>query len=83
MTFRYQPRGVCSREIILELDGDRIDSLEVIGGCPGNLQGISRLTAGMKVDDAIAALEGIRCGRKKTSCPDQIAQALKAAKAQK
>lgn len=81
MTFHYLPRGVCSREMILELDGDRIVSLEVIGGCSGNLQGIARLAAGMKVDDAIAALEGIRCGHKKTSCPDQLAKALKAAKA--
>ncbi|MDD4715685.1 MAG: TIGR03905 family TSCPD domain-containing protein [Oscillospiraceae bacterium] len=81
MTFRYLPRGVCSREILLDLSGDRINSVQVMGGCSGNLQGISRLVAGMKMDDAIAKLEGIRCGRKGTSCPDQIAQALKAAKA--
>lgn len=81
MTFHYRPRGVCSKEMILELKDDRIVSLEVIGGCSGNLQGIARLAAGMKVDDAIAALDGIRCGYKNTSCPDQLAKALKAAKA--
>jgi uncharacterized protein (TIGR03905 family) len=55
--------------------------VQVIGGCDGNLQGISRLVAGMDVDEAIARLEGIRCGYKPTSCPDQLAQALKACKA--
>jgi len=77
-TFDYTPRGVCSRAFRITLDdNDCIVSLQVIGGCPGNLQGISSLLVGMKKEDAIKRLEGIRCGGKPTSCPDQIAQALK------
>ena len=82
MTYSYAPKGVCSSRIDLELDGDIIKSVQFTGGCHGNLQGISRLVQGMKAQDAIARLEGIRCGRKPTSCPDQLAQALKQAKAQ-
>lgn len=81
-TFEYTPKGVCSRKMIFELDGDTIQSLEVIGGCNGNLKGISSLVKGQKIDDVIARLDGITCGPKTTSCPDQIAQALKAYKAQ-
>ena len=80
MTFHYRPKGVCSREMILDLEGGHINSVEVIGGCSGNLQGISRLVRGMKLEDAIGALEGIRCGEKATSCPDQLAKALKIAR---
>jgi uncharacterized protein (TIGR03905 family) len=65
----------------IETDGNTIQSLRVLGGCDGNLQGISRLVVGMDVDEAITRLEGIRCGYKSTSCPDQLAQALKAMKA--
>ena len=82
MTYTYRPRGVCSQMMEFELEGNTIRSLKVIGGCSGNLQGIGRLIAGMDVDAAIASLEGIRCGFKPTSCPDQIAQALKAYKAE-
>lgn len=80
MIYRYQPQGVCSREMEIELspDNQTIQSLKIIGGCPGNTQGISSLVAGMKIDDVIAKLDGIRCGGKPTSCPDQLARALKA-----
>ena len=80
MKFEYIPSElVCSKSFEFEIDEkeERIVSLEVKGGCPGNLQGISRLLPGMKVKDAIARLEGICCGGKPTSCPDQMAQALK------
>ncbi len=76
----YKPKGVCSSAIDIELDGDTIRSVKFTGGCHGNLQGISRLVEGMKVDDAISRLKGIRCGFKNTSCPDQLAQALESIK---
>ncbi len=75
----YRTKGVCSRMIKLELDGDIIRSVEFIGGCSGNTQGVARLVEGMKVDDAIARIEGIKCGPRSTSCPDQLAQALRQA----
>ena len=62
-----------------ELDGDTIRSVEFVGGCSGNTQGVARLVEGMKVDDAIARIEGIKCGPRPTSCPDQLAQALRQA----
>ena len=77
MTINYVPRGVCSRKITIELKDDVIESVKVMGGCSGNLQGLSSLLQGMRRDEAIRRLEGIRCGMKPTSCPDQIAQALK------
>ena len=73
----YRPQGVCSQLINVELDGDVIKSVEFVGGCAGNTMGISQLVKGMKVDDAIQRMEGITCGFKPTSCPDQLAQALK------
>ena len=83
MTYTYRTKGVCSREMRLELNDDHtIRRVEVIGGCNGNLQGISRLVEGMKADDAIARMRGIRCGLKDTSCPDQLAIALTEALAQ-
>ena len=81
MTYTYRPRGVCSQLMEIETDGNTIQSLRVLGGCDGNLQGISRLVVGMDVDEAIARLDGIRGGFKSTSCPDQLAHALKAMKA--
>ena len=75
----YKTKGVCSKAIQLELDGDIIKSVDFIGGCDGNTKGVARLAEGMKVQDAIAKLEGITCGFKSTSCPDQLAKALKAA----
>ncbi len=77
MTFEYIPRGVCSRKMVFEIEDGVIKSLEVIGGCNGNLKGISSLVNGMKAEDVIARLEGITCGSKPTSCPAQIAEALK------
>lgn len=77
MKFTYRPKGVCSQLMELDLEDGKIQSLQVMGGCSGNLQGISRLVEGMEIDEAIRRLEGIRCGFKSTSCPDQLAQALK------
>ena len=79
MTYSYAPRGVCSSRIDLELEGDIIKSVRFTGGCNGNLQGISRLVQGMTAQEAIARLEGIRCGYKPTSCPDQLSRALREA----
>lgn len=68
---------VCSQEMRFELDGDTVKSVEILGGCPGNLIGISKLVAGMKIQDVIRKFDGISCAGKPTSCPDQMAQALK------
>ena len=75
----YIPRGVCSRLIKVDVDDNKIQNVEFVGGCDGNLQGISRLVKGMTVDEAIERLQGIRCGHKATSCPDQLAYALRQA----
>ena len=77
MTYTYRPRGVCSQYMELEVENGILRSFRVLGGCDGNLQGIARLVAGMPVDEVIARLDGIRCGGKPTSCPDQLAKALK------
>lgn len=77
MRISYKPRGVCARMMTVEAEGGVIKSVEIVGGCNGNLQGISRLVEGMDVQQAISRLEGIRCNGKPTSCPDQLAQALK------
>ena len=80
MTYNYRTKGVCSKEMHIELNDDHtIKSVEVIGGCNGNLQGISRLLVGMPVQQAIERMEGVRCGSKLTSCPDQLAKALRQA----
>ncbi len=79
-TIEYIPQNVCSRRMIIEVDNDIVVSLKVEGGCNGNLQGIAALVKGMKVEDAIARLEGIKCRGSRTgltSCPDQFAKALK------
>ena len=73
----YKTSGTCSSAINLEVEGDIIKSVSFTGGCNGNLQGISRLVEGMKVEDAISRLKGIRCGFKPTSCPDQLTKAIK------
>lgn len=78
MHFTYTTCGTCSKKIDFELKDGIIENVAFLGGCHGNLQGISALVKGMKPEDAIARLEGIRCGNKTTSCPDQLAQALKA-----
>lgn len=73
----YRPRGVCSREMLVEVEDGIIRRVEVVGGCNGNLKGISRLLVGMRAEDAIEKLEGVRCGFKPTSCPDQLSKALR------
>lgn len=83
MNMEYRPSGVCSQMIEFNLDEDIVKSVVFTGGCSGNLQGIGRLVEGMNVDEAIARMEGIRCGNKNTSCPDQFAKALRAAKKNK
>lgn len=80
MEYRYKPEGVCSREMIIQLDGDVIEQVQIIGGCAGNTLGVSRLIVGMRIDEAIKRLKGIPCGNKQTSCPDQLAKALEQAK---
>ena len=77
MEVTYEPQGTCSRLMHITEENGIIKSVEVVGGCNGNLQGITRLVEGMDVKEAISRLEGIRCGSKPTSCPDQLAQALK------
>lgn len=81
MQYTYQTKGTCSREIIFEIEDGKILNVEFIGGCNGNLKGISSLVKGMEIDDVITRLEGTTCGMKSTSCPDQLATALKEAKA--
>ncbi len=76
MEYHYKTKGTCSREIIVDLDGDTVRRVRVVGGCDGNLKGIAALVSGMKAQDVIARCKGIRCGMKPTSCPDQIACAL-------
>lgn len=73
----YQTKGTCSRSIEVEVEDGYIKNVSFEGGCNGNLQGISRLVTGMSVNDVIKQLEGVKCGRKDTSCPDQLARALK------
>ena len=76
MEYRYNPEGVCSREMIFEIEGDIVKSVKIIGGCAGNTLGLSSLIKGMKIKDVIEKLKGIPCGIKNTSCPDQLAKAL-------
>lgn len=76
MEYRYQPRGVCSSEIIFDIEGDTVNNLKIIGGCPGNTVGVSKLIQGKKIKEIIELLKNIPCGIKKTSCPDQVAKAL-------
>ena len=82
MVYTYTPHGVCSRQIQIDIDQGVIRSIQFIGGCNGNLQGVSALCAGRKVEEIIPLLKGINCGGKGTSCPDQLSQALEAALAQ-
>lgn len=79
MEYRYKTKGVCSTEIIFDINEETkiINDLKVINGCNGNLKGISALVKGMKIEDVISKLEGITCGFRTTSCPDQISMALK------
>jgi uncharacterized protein (TIGR03905 family) len=77
MVMQYEPKGVCSKHMEVTVDDGVVRALTIKGGCHGNLQAIIRLVEGMPMEEVIARLEGIRCGFKKTSCPDQLAQALK------
>ncbi|MCI8712207.1 MAG: TIGR03905 family TSCPD domain-containing protein [Ruminococcus sp.] len=76
---QYKPTGVCSQMIQFDIEDHKVRNVSFNGGCSGNTQGLSRLIEGMDVDEAISRLEGIRCGFKASSCPDQLAQALKQA----
>lgn len=80
--YAYKTQGVCSRMIDLDIDGDTVVKVTFTGGCSGNTQGVAALVAGMTIDEAISRIEGIHCGPRPTSCPDQLAQALKAYKAE-
>lgn len=77
MRIEYKTKGTCSRQINIEVEDGVVQDVEFIGGCNGNLKGIGQLVKGMKVEDVIAKLEGTTCGFKPTSCPDQLATALK------
>ena len=74
--YEYRPRGVCATKMVIEEEDGIISNIEIIGGCPGNSVGVSRLCVGMKIDDAINKLSGIDCRGRGTSCPDQLAKAL-------
>ncbi len=80
MKYSYTPKGVCSRQINIEVDDGIVKNIEYIGGCNGNLKGIGKLVEGMTIDEVITRLDGITCGMKSTSCPDQLAKALKSLK---
>ncbi len=80
MLHTYTPRGVCSRKMDIEVDGEIIKSVRILGGCAGNTKGISILVEGMNINEVIRKLKGIDCGGKGTSCPDQLARALEEVK---
>ena len=80
MQFEYKTKGTCSQMIFFDVEDGKVYNVRFMGGCNGNLQGISKLVEGMDVDEVIARLEGMTCGGKPTSCPDQLATALKQAK---
>lgn len=77
MEISYRPAGVCCSNIIFEIENDIVTNVRFIGGCSGNQQGVGALAKGMNVKDVVTRLQGIRCGSKPTSCPDQFAKALK------
>ena len=80
MQYEYKTKGTCSQRILFEINDGKVQNVQFIGGCNGNLQGISKLVEGMDVDAVIERIEGIHCGFKPTSCPDQLAKALKEVK---
>lgn len=82
MQFEYKTKGTCSQKIFFDVEDGKVHNVQFLGGCNGNLKGIGSLVEGMNVDNVIARLEGTKCGMKSTSCPDQLAKALKEAKAQ-
>ncbi len=77
--YQYKTKGTCSQMIYFDLEDNKVKNVQFIGGCNGNLKGIAALVEGMDMNEAISRIEGIKCGMKSTSCPDQLAQALKAA----
>ena len=77
MEYRYMPEGVCSKEMIFDIENNIVKSLKIVGGCPGNTIGVAKLIENKNIDEIIKLLDGIQCGYKGTSCPDQIAMALK------
>jgi uncharacterized protein (TIGR03905 family) len=79
MQYEYKTKGTCSRSILFDIEDGKVKNVQFIGGCNGNLKGIGALVEGMDVQDVISRVEGIQCGMKSTSCPDQLAQALKEA----
>ncbi len=79
MRHTYTTKGTCSKQISFELNDGVISNVSFVGGCNGNLQGVSRLVEGQRAEDVIGRLEGIRCGMKPTSCPDQLSKALREA----
>ena len=79
MKFKYKTQGVCSNSILFEIEDNKVHNVQFVGGCSGNTQGVSRLIEGMDVNEAISRIEGIHCGPRSTSCPDQLACALKKA----
>lgn len=76
MEYKYTPEGVCSMQMIFEIENNIIKKLKIVGGCPGNTVGVSKLVEGRNIDEVIEMLKGIPCGIKGTSCPDQVARAL-------
>ena len=76
MEYRYKPSGVCSREMIFDIEDNIVKSVKIIGGCAGNTVGVAKLVEGLTIDEVIKKLKGIPCGIKQTSCPDQLARAL-------
>ena len=81
MQYTYKTKGTCSREIVFEVENGKVKNVQFFGGCNGNLKGIAALVEGMDIDEVISRVEGVTCGPKSTSCPDQLAQALKEANA--
>ena len=79
MHYEYKTKGTCSQKIFFDVENGKVTNVQFLGGCNGNLKGIASLVEGMDVDQVISRVEGIRCGMKNTSCPDQLAQALKEA----
>ena len=78
--YQYKTKGICSQMIYFDLEKNKVKNVQFMGGCNGNLKGIAALVDGMDINEAISRIEGITCGMKRTSCPDQLAQALKAVK---
>ena len=80
MSYEYKTKGTCSQRILFDIEDNKVKNVQFMGGCNGNLKGIAQLIEGMDADEVISRLEGTTCGMKQTSCPDQLAKALKEAK---